>query len=80
MPGRLQSCRLPGIKLGLLAVLVAAGQLSISGLSLAQDVAPDSVTQGGQAESPSDAQNQLVSYGARPNSLLRISQILTYGA
>ena len=62
MPGRLQIYCLPGIRLGLLVALVAASQLGISGLVLAQDIVPDSVTQGSQTESPTDAQNQLVSY------------------
>jgi len=76
MTGRLQYCCLPGIKLGGLAVLVAASQLSISGLALAQDTVPNSVTPGSQAESPIDAENQLVSYDAsffdryQPNTAL----------
>ncbi len=76
MPGRLQSCCLPGIKLGLLAVLVAASQLSIAGLVLALDIVPDAVTHGSQAKSPTDAENQLVSYDAsffdryQPNTAL----------
>ncbi|MFB3107389.1 MAG: hypothetical protein ACE1ZA_21050, partial [Pseudomonadales bacterium] len=76
MPAYLQSYCLPGIKLGLLVSLVVASQLSMSGLALAQDSVPDSIIRGSEAESPTDAENKLVSYDAsffdryQPNTAL----------
>ncbi len=60
----------------MLAVLVAASQLSISGSALAQDTVLNTNTQGGRAESPADSENPVVTYGAsffdryQPNTAL----------
>ena len=60
----------------MLAVLVAASQLSISGSALAQDTVLNTNTQDGRAESPADSENPVVTYGAsffdryQPNTAL----------